>query len=289
MSFSQNYLDHGAFHQSPNQNPYETVGQDGLYHQNNPNMQPTTAHSHVGADPLVPTWVMSPTLSGGGLVPTTTSTTSSSLFRGGLLQDPRLQHVSPGTWTIRTCRVCADIMSGPSVACESCQHAVHGHCAVRRHGHLVCRVCADTFDYQLAQHQTQHMMALSGLRLGRFVQGAGSITGHAIGAVATSTAAGAARLVAGVAGGAQSALQAARTLEFAGSPPRRDAHSVESSPVRPRALEEYDVSEAGSQEVASSTGKPEYRELLAQMRNMQKQVTELQQESAKIKLAAASS
>ena len=99
------------------------------------------------------------------------------------------------------------------------------------------------------------------------MQGASSLTGHALGAMATSTAAGAAKLVAGVAGGAQSALQAASAIEFSvpAAHPPQEAQTVESSPIRPRALEEYDVkslSEA-SQEVPSTHGNPELRDLLA--------------------------
>ena len=127
------------------------------------------------------------------------------------------------------------------------------------------------------------MLAQSSLQLGRFVQGASSLTGHALGAVTTTAAAGAARLVAGVAGGAASAYHAARSIDIApATPPQRDAESVDDTPVRPRALEEYDVSEAGTAELGSAAGaaaKPssDVKELLAGMRKMHKQMQKQQQ------------
>ena len=92
-----------------------------------------------------------------------TSSSSSSLMRTGAGYDPRLQTVLPGTWTIRTCRACGDILHGPSIACESCQQAVHGHCAVRRLGAVVCRACADDLDFQFRQHQAQRLLTASNM------------------------------------------------------------------------------------------------------------------------------
>ena len=127
------------------------------------------------------------------------------------------------------------------------------------------------------------MLAQSSLQLGRFVQSAGSLTGHALGAVTTTAAAGAARLVAGVTGGATTAIDAARSIEFApATPPQRDAESVDDTLVRPRQLEEYDVSEAGTTEVGSATGtttrpSPEMKELMAEVRTIRKKMQEQEQ------------
>ena len=118
------------------------------------------------------------------------------------------------------------------------------------------------------------------------MQGAGTLTGHALGAVATTTAAGAARLVAGVADGAQTTLHAARAIEFrAPTPSPQEPHTVESTPIRPRALEEYDInsiSEA-SQDRPSNQGNPELQELLAQVRGMQERITELERDNTELK------
>ena len=179
------------------------------------------------------------------LVPAFAATHRGGVPRGAGDYPSGAHHLLPGSWTVRTCRACGDIMSGPSIACESCSQVVNGHCATRRLGTVVCRVCASDLDYQLHQHRAHHVLAQSSLQLGRFVQGASSLTGHALGAVTTTAAAGAARLVAGLAGGAASAYTAARSIEFAPAPPpppRPQAESVDDSPVRPRQLEEFGVS-----------------------------------------------
>ena len=114
------------------------------------------------------------------------------------------------------------------------------------------------------------------MRFGRLVQGAGTLTGHALGAMANTTAAGAAHLVAGVADGAQTALHVARAIEFrAPTPSQQEPQTVENTPMRPRALEEYDInslSEA-SQDNPSSQGNPELQELLAQVRSMREEIS----------------
>ena len=170
-------------------------------------MSTMTAHD-------APRGVMSPSLypSGGSfLLPTSSTLSPRAPFEHGAFDQRGLV---PGPWTIRTCRACGDVLAlaEPSISCEICSATVHGHCAMRKLGRITCTTCASQLDFQLHQHRAEHMLAAQSMRLGRIVQGAGSLTGQALGAVATTTAAGAARLVAGVAGGAQSALQAARAI-----------------------------------------------------------------------------
>ena len=261
-----------------------------LQRHNDPHHQThfTTAHSGTTHGPIAydtQRWVMSPTYSGGGLVTAPSTSTSSSAFA----QNSQLL---PANWTVRTCRACGDILAGPSISCELCHSTVHGHCATKRLGRVTCTACAAQLDFEYHQHRAQHILTTSSMRFGRFVQGAGALTGHALGAVATTTAAGAARLVAGVADGASTALHAARAIEFrAPTPSQQEPQTVENTPIRPRALEEYDInslSEA-SQEAPSPHGTPELRELLAQVRGMQDKITEQAREIAELRKTSTSS
>ena len=159
------------------------------------------AHPLVDQHPLVPTRVMSPNAS------------SSS---------------ASGTWLVRSCHCCGDVLQGPAVSCQACGRSVHAHCCTSRAGLVACSVCASEFDLARAQQRAQ----ASAFGFGRALGAGGQLAGHAIGAVATGTIGGAARLVGGAAAGARQAIGG-----LMASPP---PHPVP-VPARPRILEEYDI------------------------------------------------
>ena len=99
---------------------------------------------------------------------------------------------------------------------------------------MLCTACASELDFAYAHHQAGHRMQMSSMGFGRLMGAGGQIAGQALGAVATGTLGGAARLFTGCACGARSAMSGLRAVEVPVAP----------SLQRPRALEEYDISDA---------------------------------------------
>ncbi|CAK0837207.1 unnamed protein product [Prorocentrum cordatum] len=211
-----------------------------------------SAHPFVDQHPLMSTRVMSPTAS------TSTWTPSS------------------GPWMIiRTCHACADVMTGPTVTCSACHAPVHSHCVVRRMSCMVCTSCANEMDFAFANHQAQLRMAMSSAGFGRFMSASGQYARQAIGAVATGAVGGAARLMTGCASGAVSAIRGMRAVELPSAP----------APQRPRFLEQFDISDAGS-----GSGVPtEVADVMAEFRRMRAEMEALREENARLRGGSAAS
>ena len=131
----------------------------------------------------------------------------------------------------------------------SCAASVHSHCITRRMGANVCNVCASEVDFQITQHNMQSRMQLSSIGFGRAMGAGGQLAGQALGAVGSGVIGGAARVLTGCASGAVAAVQGLRDVEmpsFALGQSAPGTVTMASSPTRPRALEEYDISEADS-------------------------------------------
>ncbi|CAK0867649.1 unnamed protein product [Prorocentrum cordatum] len=210
-----------------------------------------SAHPFVDQHPLMSTRVMSPTAS------TSTWTPSS------------------GPWIIRTCHACADVMTGPTVTCSACHAPVHSHCVVRRMSCMVRTSCANEMDFAFANHQAQQRMAMSSAGFGRFMSASGQCAGQAIGAVATRAVGGAARLMTGCASGAVSAIWGVRAVELPSAP----------APQRPRFLEQFDISDAGS-----GSGVPtEVADVMAEFSRMRAEMEALREENARLRGGSAAS
>ena len=178
---------------------------------------------------------------------------------------------SSAMWLVSTCRVCQDVMAGPTVVCQSCHSQVHGHCVMMRHGHAVCNVCAADMDFAIASQRASSRLAGSGLEFGRIMSVGGHLAGQAVGAVATGTVAGAARLVTGCAAGACQAIAGAVAVEM---PPGPQALEM---PRRPRALQEYDLSD------------PVETDLMQQLREIRVEMAELREENRRLRAAEGTS
>ena len=89
----------------------------------------------------------------------------------------------------------------------------------------------------------QHRIVGSAVGFGRMVGAGGQVMGQAAGAIAAGTLGGAVRIATGAASGAAAAIQGLRTARVAETP---QLMMAETPPTRPRALEEFDISDAGS-------------------------------------------
>ncbi|CAK0910095.1 unnamed protein product, partial [Prorocentrum cordatum] len=130
-------------------------------------------------------------------------------------------------------------------------------------------------DFAFANHQAQQRMAMSSAGFGRFMSGGGQYAGQAIGAVATGAVGGAARLVTGCASGAVSAIRGMRAVELPSAP----------APQRPRVLEQFDISDAGS-----GSGVPtEMVDVMAEFSRMRAEMEALREENARLRGGSAAS
>ena len=173
---------------------------------------------------------------------------------------------------IRTCRACTEVLTGPAVQCASCAASVHSHCIARRLGANVCLVCAHEMDFMQTQRSIQTRLAQSSVGFGRVMAAGGQVTGQAIGAVSSGVLGGAARLVTGCASGAAAAVQGFRTVEL-------PSFGAAPTPARPRALEEYDISEAGTDSARASA---QDLSLAVEIRALRKEMMELKAENVRL-------
>ncbi|CAK0805863.1 unnamed protein product, partial [Prorocentrum cordatum] len=163
----------------------------------------------------------------------------------------------------------------PSVTCSACHAPVHSHCVVRRMSCMVCTSCASEMDFAFANHQAQRRMAVSSAGFGCFMSASGQYAGQAIGAVATGAVGGAARLMTGCASGAVSAIRGMRAVELPSAPATQ----------RPRALEQFDISDEGS-----GSGVPtEMADVMAEFSRMRAEMEALREENARLRGGSAAS
>ncbi|CAK0848315.1 unnamed protein product [Prorocentrum cordatum] len=145
-----------------------------------------------------------------------------------------------------------------------------------------------SLDYAYSHHRAQHMIAQGGAAFGRLMASTGTVAGQALGAVAAGAVGGAARLVTGMAAGAASACQGLRALDAPASSTSGVAPNA--APLqRPRALEEYDISDAGSgaavpRETAESGS--ELKSPMADMRSMKREMEQLRAENVRLRASA---
>ncbi|CAK0858473.1 unnamed protein product [Prorocentrum cordatum] len=166
-------------------------------------------------------------------------------------------------------------MTGPTVTCSACHAPVHSHCVVRRMSCMVRTSCANEMDFAFANHQAQQRMAMSSAGFGRFMSASGQRAGQAIGAVATGAVGGAARLMTDCASGAVSAIRGTRAVELPSAP----------APKRPRFLEQFDISDAGS-----GSGVPtEVADAMAEFSRMRAEMEALREENARLRGGRAAS
>ena len=107
--------------------------------------------------------------------------------------------------------------------------------------------------------------------------------GQAAGAIAAGTLGGAVRIATGAASGAAAAILGLRTARVAETP---QLMMAETPPTRPRALEEYDLSEAGSQEITSAAAAAETvvgNSVMARVRELERQLAQSKAENDLLK------
>ena len=166
--------------------------------------------------------------------------------------------------------------------CSMCTTAAHDHCVVHRFGQVVCGACAQQLDFEYNQHMMQHRMMGSAVGMGRMIGAGGQVVGQAAGAIAAGTIGGAVRLATGAASGAAAALHGLRSTRMSETPRMRITETP--PPTRPRALLEYDISDAGSHGIPTETLEPSFeQQMLEELRKVKAQMAELQAENDRLK------
>ena len=88
------------------------------------------------------------------------------------------------------------------------------------------------------------------------------------------------RLATGAASGAAAAIQGIRATRTPDTP---QVLMVETPPTRPRALEEYDMSEAGCQEVSTAAAAAIESKVMARVRELERQLAHVKEENDRLK------